>query len=46
MGFKTGLLIILSIGLLLQGCGRKSPLRLPVSHPAAASGIPATSTVK
>lgn len=44
MGLKTSLGIMLVIGLLLQGCGRKGPLTLPVSNvqqpkPAAATPV-------
>jgi predicted small lipoprotein YifL len=51
------LLIMLAIGLSLQGCGRKGPLTMPVANnaaapaaiqsmPLAASAIPVTPTVK
>jgi predicted small lipoprotein YifL len=45
MGLKTSLGIMLVIGLLLQGCGRKGPLTMPVSNaqkPKPTAATPAT----
>jgi predicted small lipoprotein YifL len=55
MRLSTSVGIILAFGLLLQGCGRKGPLTMPVEHKAAvpaapvvsaASAVPATPTGK
>lgn len=55
MRLSTSVGIILAFGLLLQGCGRKGPLTMPVAYKAAvpaapvvpaASAVPATPTGK
>lgn len=56
MWFKASLGIMLATGIMLQGCGRKGPLRLPVpvahtavqplvSQSPAVSSVSAVSTV-
>lgn len=47
MRLKTSVGIIVVFALLLQGCGRKGPLTMPVPvvHKAAASVAPAASAV-
>lgn len=50
MWFKASLGIMLATGLILQGCGRKGPLRLPVpvAHTVAQPAViaaPAVSSV-
>ncbi|MDD4928565.1 MAG: lipoprotein [Gallionella sp.] len=45
MRLKTSLAIIMVIGLLLQGCGRKGPLSMPVAD-AQKAAAPDTSSGK
>jgi predicted small lipoprotein YifL len=43
MLLKTSLGIILAFAVLLQGCGRKGPLTMPVAHPQKAAAHAASS---
>ncbi len=47
MQLRIWLGIMLVVGLLLQGCGRKGPLKLPVAQPQKSEQpVPATLPVK